>query len=80
MIIEGLRMKVLVPFGTAAQKGCRPNGRLSTLCDKPSSCGQRFGDRCCLNIERTQHAWRVAPEPMVALDDMGQGVGSHRTG
>jgi len=80
MVIGGLRMKVLVPFGTAAQKGCWPNGLLSALCDKPSSFDQRFGDRCCLNIERPQHARRVAPEPMIALGDMGQGIGSHCTG
>ena len=69
-----------MPFGAAAQKGRWPNSHVTAFCDKPGSLNQRFGDRCCLDIERTKHARRVATEPMVALGDMGQGVGRHRIG
>ena len=75
--ITGLAsVEMLMPPGIAAQEG--PGHVAGSGTDGSQRGKDRFAGAGSLDIQRPQHARRVAPEPGPALNHVSQGVGGHR--
>ena len=69
-------VEMLMPPGIAAQEG---SGHVAGPVSDSSQRGKdRFTSAGSLDLERAQHARRIAPEPGPALNNVGQGIGRHR--
>ena len=71
MIVGLLTLEMTVPFAATAQKDRRSRCRLFTTNDKPRRSYQRLGYGGRKNVERPQHAWRIASKPIIPLYYMG---------
>ena len=69
-------VEMLMPPRVAAQKG--PGHVAGPGSDGSQRCKDRFAGAGGLDLERAQHARRIAPEPGPALNNMRQGIGRHR--
>lgn len=73
-----LRIQMAMPFRAATQEANRPRLGLLIVCDQRAGVQQRRRDTRRLDIQQAQHARGIAPEPMIALANMRQGVSGHR--
>ena len=64
-----------MPPGIAAQEG--PGHVAGPASDSSQRCKDRFAGAGGLDVERAQHARRIAPEPGPALNHVSQGIGRH---
>ena len=70
------RVEMLMPPGIAAQEGA---GHVAGPRSDGSQRGKdRFASAGSMDLQRAQHARRIAPEPGPALNNVSQGIGRHR--
>ena len=69
-------VEMLMPPRIAAQEG--PGQVAGPASDGSQRCQDKFAGAGSLDLERAQHARRIAPEPGPALNNMRQGIGRHR--
>ena len=69
-------VEMLMPPRIAAQEG--PGHVAGPGSDSSQRCKNRFASAGSLDVERAQHARRIAPEPGPALNNVSQGIGRHR--
>lgn len=78
VIIVHLKVEVAVPFGTPPQKTGGPGLAIPVI--SHDLCRLHQGQRHSgpVDVQSTQHAWRVLPEPKIPLHNMGDRVSGHR--
>jgi len=78
MAVTFLSVQMAVPFRASSEEANRPCLGLLIVCDQHSRLQQ--GGRCTrrLDVKNAQHARGIAPEPVIALANVGQRVSGHR--
>ena len=69
-------VEMLMPPRIAAQEGTRHVAGPGS--DSSQRGKDRFASAGSLDLQRAQHAWRIAPEPGPALNDVSQRIGRRR--